>query len=169
MAQLDLWLDHYDDIYSDFDSRHYGKRRISEDFLYELKTAFAYKEGHIDKLLLQLPADKRDELQEKLIIENLSGFFKNQAAMRKEQYRQKRNAGLLLMTAGITIMIANTFISHYSNYSFLSQSLRVLFEPAGWFLLWTAMDTLFYGLKRLRQELVFFSDVSEVKWYFKSL
>jgi hypothetical protein len=169
MAQLDLWLDHYDDIYSDFDSRHYGRRRISEDFLYELKTAFAYKEGRIDKLLLQLPADKRDELQEKLIIENLSGFFKSQAGVRKDQYRQKRSAGLLLLAAGIAVMVANAFISHYSNSSFLFQSLRVLLEPAGWFLLWTAMDTLFYGLKKLRKELVFFSDVSEVKWHFRSL
>ena len=46
MAELNLWLDSYDDIYSDFDSSHYLKRRISEDFLYELRTEMKYNEHY---------------------------------------------------------------------------------------------------------------------------
>ena len=38
MADISLWLDDYDDLFSDFDSRNYLKRRVSEDFLEELKS-----------------------------------------------------------------------------------------------------------------------------------
>lgn len=30
MIEINLWLDSYDDMYSDFDSRQYEKRRISK-------------------------------------------------------------------------------------------------------------------------------------------
>ena len=43
MANLELWLDSYNDIYSDFDSRHYSKRRISEDFIQELRLGLKHK------------------------------------------------------------------------------------------------------------------------------
>ena len=44
MVEINLWLDSYDDIYSYFESRHYLKRRISEDFLHEFRTEMKYKE-----------------------------------------------------------------------------------------------------------------------------
>ena len=59
MAELNLWLDSYDDIYSDFDSRHYLKRRISEDFLYELRTEMKYKEHHAGDMVLLLPQEAK--------------------------------------------------------------------------------------------------------------
>jgi len=64
MTELSLWLDSYDDIYSDFDSRHYYKRRISEDFLYELEREMKYKEDEASCLMLLLPNQQRDEAVE---------------------------------------------------------------------------------------------------------
>jgi hypothetical protein len=60
MAELSLWLDYYDDVYADFDSRHYGKRRISDDFLFELRNALKYREERVNDLFLLLPGDKRN-------------------------------------------------------------------------------------------------------------
>lgn len=34
---ISLWIDSYDDIFSDFDPRHFSLRNISDDFLYEVK------------------------------------------------------------------------------------------------------------------------------------
>ena len=53
-SELSIWLDSYDDIYSDFDSRQYLKRRVSEDFLYELKNAFRYKKEKINDLVRRM-------------------------------------------------------------------------------------------------------------------
>lgn len=60
MTEISLWLDSYDDIYSDFDSHHYLKRRISEDFLHELRVEMKYKEHHGGDLVLLLPQERRD-------------------------------------------------------------------------------------------------------------
>ncbi|PZR25545.1 MAG: hypothetical protein DI535_17825 [Citrobacter freundii] len=51
MAELSLWLDNYDDIYSDFDVRTLLKRRVSEDSVYELGMTYKRKEENTDLLL----------------------------------------------------------------------------------------------------------------------
>ena len=55
--EISLWLDSYDDIYSDFDSRHYLKRRISKDFIDELEASLKYRTGRVENLILLLPAN----------------------------------------------------------------------------------------------------------------
>ena len=64
MSEISLWLDNYDDIYSDFDSRHFLKRRISEDFLHELRLSKKYKRERATDLLLFMPGEKRTESSE---------------------------------------------------------------------------------------------------------
>ncbi len=75
MTELSLWLDEYADIYSDFDSRHYSKRRISTDFLNELKTALKYKDEKSDTLVLILPKEKRDNKKRNIDYRKFKEFF----------------------------------------------------------------------------------------------
>lgn len=139
MAELSLWLDYYDDIYSDFDSRQYTKRRISEDFLYELKDAFKYKKEKINDLFLHLPQEKRDEGTEKIISPGLKSFFIAESTARTDKCRKKLNRGIMLGIAGIIIMTLNAFAGFKGVHTFFVVGLRVLLEPAGWFLLWTSL------------------------------
>lgn len=37
MSEISIWLDNYDDIFSDFDPRPYSQRSLSDDFLAEAK------------------------------------------------------------------------------------------------------------------------------------
>jgi hypothetical protein len=168
MAELALWLDHYDDIYSDFDSRYYMKRRISEDFLHEIKTAFEHKTEYIDTLLLILPAGKRQEESEKIIIASLSAFFTAEYRLWHDKLYHKRMNGLLLLAAGMIIMVINTFLIHSVAPSFLFVSLRVVLEPAGWFLLWTGMDGLFYEVRDTKKQKRFFHALADISIHFRS-
>ncbi len=170
MAQLELWLDHYDELFSDFDSRNYLKRRISADFLDELRTLFESKDENIDVLELQVPAAMRQQETEQLIVKNLSLYTLHQFQNKHQQYRKRKFNGLLLLSLGSLLTILNVLISHYFNpLSFGLQSLKVLLEPASWFLLWTSMDLLFYGLKKIKAEQIFFKKLSRVNWCFRSL
>ncbi|HWC52493.1 MAG TPA: hypothetical protein VG676_02830 [Chitinophagaceae bacterium] len=168
MAELSLWLDYYDDIYSDFDSRNYLKRRVSEDFLYELKNALKYKKERINDLILLLPQGKRDEPNEHALSESLKNFFVTQFQNQAEQCRHKLNRGMLLGITGILLMILNSMISFKGIHSFSLTVLRVLMEPAGWFLLWASFDSLFYQWKELKKEREFFRELSEMNIHFKS-
>jgi len=73
---LGLWLQDYDDIYSDFDSRNYLKRRVSADFINELRISLKNKnEKIINDLVLLLPREKRDPGSEQKITRNLQNYF----------------------------------------------------------------------------------------------
>jgi len=170
MTELSLWLDSYDDIYSDFDSRHYYKRRISEDFLYELEREMKYTEEKASHLLLFLPSQQRDEKVENSISANLSGFFQKQFLLQADKYRRQLKKGLIFLLGGALVMLCNTWMNYRfgSTLEFPIISLKVLLEPAGWFLLWTALDSLFYDLNTLKKEKVFFQSLSEVQIRFGS-
>jgi len=170
MTELNLWLDSYDDIYSDFDSRHYHKRRISEDFLYELEREMKYKEDKANRLMLLLPNQKRDEAVENSISASLSGFFQKQFLLQRDKYRRQLKKGLMFLSGGVLVMLGNTWMNYRfgSTLTFSIISLKVLLEPAGWFLLWTALDSLFYDLNILKKEKILFQSLSEIQIRFGS-
>ena len=168
MSDISLWLDYYTDIYSDFDSRHYLKRRISDDFLYELKMASKHNEGIMGNLLLLLPKEKRKEESEKLITESLANYFQKQFIALHESGRKKLLRGIILFITGITVMITNSLIIYSGKGSFPLVALRVLLEPAGWFLVWAAFDFLFYDWQELKKEKNFYRELAEANVHFLS-
>jgi hypothetical protein len=168
MVELSLWLDYYDDIYSDFDSRHYLKRRISEDFLHELHVAVKYKKERATDLVLLLPQEKRDESSEKIIINSLKEFFTDQFRNYNDKFKKKLNTGIILLLTGLVIMAINSFISFKAVHSFSTTIVKIILEPAGWFLLWLSFDFLFYDLREIRKDKDFFNGLSEMNIHFKS-
>lgn len=150
MADIKLWLDSYNDIYSDFDSRHYLKRRISEDFLDELRNALKISELHIGEIIFLLPSNERDEASEKIIAKGLNDYFKKQYLFHKNKCQRKLNKGILLFANGVFIMLLNSWCSFQYKETFVIIFLRILLEPAGWFLLWAAFDFLFYDFNKLK-------------------
>lgn len=170
MSELSLWLDSYDDIYSDFDSRNYLKRRISEDFLHELHNALKHKNERMNDMLLLLPKEGRNEANEQIIIDSLQDFFREQYDYVAAQCRKKLYNGLWLIVSGVLIMSGNSFIGYkMADKTFLLIALKVLLEPAGWFLIWAAFDFLFYGYKELLKERDFYGELSEMRIHFRSL
>ena len=167
MAEINLWLDSYDDIYSDFDSRHYLKRRISEDFLHELRTEMKYKKEHAGDMVLLLPPEQRNETTEKIIADSLGDFFNSRFQFFREKCRMKLNNGILLFATGVMIMLLNTWVSFHLAASFPVLFLKVVLEPAGWFLIWAAFDFLFYDFTELNKEKIFYRQLSETHVHFK--
>lgn len=168
MTEINLWLDSYDDMYSDFDSRQFEKRRISEDFLYELRTEMKYKKIPPGNMILFLPREQRKETTESIITSSLYSFFNNRFQYYKNKSRAKLNNGLLLFVSGALMMLAATWVSFWSDASWSVILLKVILEPAGWFLIWAAFDFLFYDLALLKKEKKFFRYLSQIQVYFKS-
>jgi hypothetical protein len=168
MPELSLWLDYYDDIYSDFDSRHYLKRRVSEDFLHELRMAKKTKKEKVTDIFLLLPQDKRAEEAERVIAKSLVDFFKNQYQYNHDKYRKKLNQGILMIVVGLLIMMLNSYLNFKNIHSLLISVIKTVLDPAGWFLLWFGFDFIFYDLVEVKKERAFFAELSEVNIHFKS-
>src|ERR1035437_3645551 len=73
--QVSIWLDGYDDIFSDFDPRPYSERSLSDDFIAEAKKVSREKLLKINELNLLIPDSKRNAEQESVIIKNLHANF----------------------------------------------------------------------------------------------
>ena len=167
MKGINLWLDSYEDIYSDFDSRHYLTRRISEDFLAELLIELK-NAPDARNMILSLPARQRDEATEKIIASSLHKFFNGRFKLHAHLCKQKLSNGLSFLIFGLILMLLNSWIIYRTNETYLIICLRVLLEPASWFLLWSGLDFLFYNFAGLKKNKKFYQSLSEMHINFQS-
>jgi hypothetical protein len=168
MITSSFWLDGYNDIYSDFDSRHYQVRRISEDFLHELRIDMRYQQHPIEELILLVPEPKREEATEAIIINSLKKFFNTQYQLYHGKCRRKLNISILMGASGIAIMMLDATAIFLGIRSLVTTLLSTIMEPASWFLLWTSVDYLIYDWNNLRKERRFYKKLSEANIAFKT-
>ena len=166
-AEINILLSCYNDIFSDFDPSAFAERILSDDFIIQTKKISKAKSGNKILLRLLLPANKRNEEDEKVIIERLHSYFKNVHHQLVSEIRKINMRGLILTLIGTAIMIAASYISFIKPEKYSVHLLLVLFEPAGWFLLWFGLDHLVYSSKAPKKELDFYSRMikSEIRFF----
>lgn len=169
VSELSLWLDSYDDIFSDFDSRNYHKRRISEDFLEELKASLKYKKERTDDLVLLLPAEQRRKDIEPQIVTSIKDQFHNRFLMFNERDSKIRLKGILYLVIGIVIMAIDSVIAFWLVKTYPVVTLRIILEPAGWFLMWNGLDLLSYDYRKAKHETNFYRNVDHLKIHFRDI
>ena len=167
LAEISILLDSYDDIFSDFDPSPYSERTLSDDFIVQSKKLSRNKSGNKMSLKLLLPANKRNEQEEKGIVKRLHSYFRNVHQQLEAEVRKTNKRGLVLTFIGILTMLAASYISFMKIQKLHIHFLLVLFEPAGWFLLWTGLDHLVHSSKETKKELEFYSKMSksEIKFF----
>src|SRR5882724_5480335 len=79
-AELSVWLDVYDDIFSDFDPRPLQERTLSDDFINEARKMSKEKPDGKIELKMLMPKALRHHETEKIIIKNLHEHFHHFAA-----------------------------------------------------------------------------------------
>ncbi len=161
---VSLWLDNYDNIFSDFDPRSYLHRELSDDFLSEAKKiSREIKPGVLDLTLL-VPSGLRDAHSEKIIRERLRGHFKKVACRLEQSLKKTMRKGIFLVVGGMISMLFATWIATMSgNGSFIMNLLFVIFEPAGWFSTWYGLDLVFYISREDRENLDFNRKMARAK------
>lgn len=169
MVELSLWLDTYDDIYSDFDSRSYLKRRISEDFIDELRMSLKYRKDQPDALILMLPGSQRHADIEKEITISIHEQIKDRLNMLLHKVRNILTRGLLLFATGLLLTGVSAFVTLKKPVGYLPLLLRISLEPASWFMLWTGLDLLIYDYRKLRKETFFYKILASLKVHFKDI
>lgn len=168
MAELSLWLDSYNDIYSDFDARTLLKRRISEDFIHELELAYHRREENTNSLALQVPASLRIETDEKLITERVSNYFNREYENSARILKSNSSKNLVFLGVSIIIMVINVILTLRPSESGRLNAWRILLEPAGWFFFWNSLEYFFYDRSIDSTRTKFWNTVAGWKILFKS-
>ena len=161
LAEISILLDSYDSIFSDFDPSPYSERTLSDDFIMQSKKLSRNKSGKKIALNLLLPKNKRNYVDEKIIIKSLHSYFKSVHQELTFEVREINKRGFYLTVTGIILMMAASYISYLNTQKFHIHLLLVLFEPAGWFLLWAGLDHLVYSSKETKKDLSFYSKMTK--------
>lgn len=166
--QISIWLDSYNDIFSDFDPRPYSERILSDDFIAELKKVSREEKFDISELRLLISDKSRKEEFEPTIIKRIHAYFRNGNSYLTRKMKSTRGKAILLTIAGLSLILLASYISALQSNKFYMKMLFVLFEPAGWFFVWTGMDDLFFAFRKRKDELDFLSKMVKTKIVFAS-
>jgi hypothetical protein len=166
--QISIWLDEYDDIFSDFDPRPYSDRALSDDFIGELKKVCREDELIIDEMKLLIPGKNRKPENETIIIKRLHAHFRKAFAVISKRVKVARTKGIIMVFSGIIMLLIASIIANQQSTQFAMKFLLVLFEPAGWFFMWTGMDNLFFASRQSQSEMEFYTKLSKSKIVFGS-
>lgn len=163
--KVSIWLDTYDDIFSDFDPSPYGQRHISDDFFHELKKyALEDMPGNVEIDLL-IDEKLRDIKTEKIIIERINEFFAIQhRVLQKKRNRILMQSFLFLLLGTVFITILTLASRKYEQYLLLIK----LLEPASWFLSWEGLHLLFFEYVEEKDHEEFHKKVSHSRITFQN-
>ncbi len=165
---ITIWLDGYDDIFSDFDSRDFSKRALSDDFLLELRKMSREEDGDIREFHLLLPEAARNKNDETIIVRRLHNYFRKNHTRISQSIASERNKAILFVLLGLIFLLLAGFISFLKPAHLALHFLMIACEPAGWFLTWMGFD-MFIAMPRKRPELSFYSKMAQSGISFKSL
>lgn len=161
--EISIWLDTYEDIFSDFDPRPYTNRSLSDEFISELKKASKVKTASRIVLRFFIAENKRNLREEELIKARLIEYFKRHTEMMRKEIRRVKGRSYTMLGIGAALFICGTYLHALRADSFLRNLGIVLTEPGGWFLTWTGLEKLF-GLHwsdgNKKSELYFFKQMS---------
>lgn len=165
-SEIGLWIDTYDDIFSDFDPREYSERALSQDFLEEAKRASRDKKEGI-QLVFLAPKHIRNSGTESIVKKRLKDHFKKHSVEFKKDKMKTIREGLIFFILGILFMVAATFVIAGQNMGFLITLLSVFLEPGGWFLFWQGLDLIIFRAREKAPELEFYKKMSRAEIIFK--
>jgi hypothetical protein len=167
-SELSIWLDDYDDVFSDFDSRPINERSLSDDFLVEVRKMVREKPTGAVELKLLIPAAKRKKELEAMVVKNLHTCFKHATDAIQREMDKTRRRGFLLTGFGFLVMIATAYVVSISNRSFFFNAAQIVLEPSGWFMVWSGMDNIFYNSRQRKPNLDFNNKMGHAEIIFVS-
>lgn len=167
-SEISLWLDTYDDLFSDFDPRPFSQRAVSVDFLDEIKRASRDKASGQIELRFLIPKDLRKTSEEEQIKRRLKDHFKKHTEELVRENRQTLKRGISIGILGFVLMFFAVAIDYFIKSDLLRNIITTLFEPSGWFMMFYGFDTAFYGVNHMRPEIEFYQKMAKAEVSFVS-
>jgi hypothetical protein len=118
------------------------------------------------ELHLLLPRKHRSNSEETIIKKRIKDYFHNHYLNSLKSIRTMKMEGIIWFSIGAIIMFFAAFLLKYDG--FLSDFLVIIGEPAGWFLFWEGLGTLFIRTKEKYPTRDFYNRMSYAKIMFKS-
>lgn len=164
-----IWLDDYNDIFSDFDSRDYDHRALSDDFISEIRKISRENENDVREIHLLLPEKARNKKEEEVIVKRLQHYFRKNHQQVEAIIISGRKKAVVFAFTGLFFLLLGGYVSFLKPEHLALHLLMITCEPAGWFLVWMGYDLFANNAKRRKQDLGFYEKIARSGISFRSL
>jgi len=148
MRDISIVIDTYEDIFSDFDPRSYSERRVSKDFLEELRLACRENPEGAPQVRIVVPDKLRNEEVETVIVGRLNAHFQREIKRLDSEAKEMRLGGIKFMAISAPLLLVYSVLEQYS---FL-KPLGELLAFCGYVLGFAGSDNLFFKYYPLKKE-----------------
>ena len=168
IRDFSIALDDYDDIFSDFDPRPYGRRELSGDFLREVEKRDMEAGGEKIDVLLFLPKALRYPKNEDIILRRIKEHYAAEIKRVGEKVGSRRQWGVLMTVAGLVLLLIEAFVVSTPGYATMSGLFGALLVPLGWFTMWTGLDRIVQDPEEDRKRLEMLERMRKAAFVFKA-
>jgi hypothetical protein len=169
-ATISIVLEDYDSVFSDFDPRPYSMRDVSVDFLDECKRRVQKTSKGGFEINILVPSKFYSEQTNMIIMKRLRDFFAENAKILHKQMWWFRIKSILWLVVGMVLVATLSAVGVYlesldTQYSTWSRIITNVFDPAGWFVMWSGLDLIFFKVEERTPEYAFYTKmVSNLLW-----
>jgi len=141
--EINIWIDKYEDIFAEYDSRPFASRALSDDFLKGIRQMISEKPMGAIELKFNVLSGEKNSEAEVIIMNKLNTHFKRISEVLKKEQTQILRKGYMLLGGGSVLIIALFFMSTFFEEGASLNAIHLMLEPVGWFMTWTGLDHVF--------------------------
>jgi len=168
IKEIDIAIDTWDDIFSDFDPRPLNERTLSEDFIFELRKRYRETRKGDFIIIIYAPISLKDAKSESMVIQRLKKHFKHRYLQRQKEINRIRIRGVIFVLLGICFLTFLTLAAYFKMFSQLAiDTLGIVVMPLGWFGIWEGFSKIVDTSPKYLQEEMLFSKLSKAQYRFK--
>jgi len=160
---IQIALDDYNDIFSDFDMSPYATRVISDDFLKEMEKRYTENKKGEFEIRFTVLQKSRDARIEAVIKKRLKEYFQLKLKDMEKDITERKKNGLLRITLGLAVAVL-LFVFQANE----TMPVATLFSVLAWYLLWSGYEYFFEVPGKLKKDRSFYSRFSKAKYHFMS-
>ena len=132
LGSVDIALDRYDELFSDFDSSPFERRAFSGDFLRELMRRYSEtRHGNIE-VVFSLPRAGRNTETERLIKQRIKEHFGWQLEELWDDIKDDRRTGRLYIGFGAAVIALSVLLTTYGQAHVALKILGEILLVPGW-------------------------------------
>lgn len=166
---INIALDTYDDIFSDFDPSPYSSRILSDDFLKEVQRRYVETKKGGFEIRFSLPKALRSAKIEALIKKRLKDYFNDRLQEVNKELKERRKKGGIYILVGFIILGSQILLTTYtSDHTSIARFLEILLVPAGWYGMFVGIENLVEVPQRLEDQRKFYEKFRNATYYFIS-
>lgn len=169
--EINLWIDKYADVYSEFDTRPFTERALSDDFIQEIRKMTAQQPSNHIRLKFNVLEDAQDEAAEEAIIQSLNRHFSKMAEELRQERRHILKRGYTMLGGGSLLILFLFFLTTVPQIHELKyiEGMILMAEPMGWFMTWTGLDLVFQNTRNSKATLEFNAKMAKASISFCAL